>query len=201
MLYTFGKAFLYPSLDQAPLSLPRKLSLSSLQGPLASPREALPSPRTRLGGAGGFDGVLSDAWSSRRRTSEGGLLKGNARAGDTSDSQNDPKTEGIKEEEEEPGAHGQPIGDTRPEQSLKTDPPLATPISTHDDQTHAQPDAVDSRMAGLSLNTRVQRSSATPSLVSTPVDMASTGPPPGLIDINAVEWSYLDPQGQVQGKE
>ncbi|KIY45231.1 hypothetical protein FISHEDRAFT_8818, partial [Fistulina hepatica ATCC 64428] len=24
-------------------------------------------------------------------------------------------------------------------------------------------------------------------------------PPPGLVDLSTIEWSYLDPQGQIQG--
>lgn len=27
----------------------------------------------------------------------------------------------------------------------------------------------------------------------------SNGPPPGILDLAAVQWSYLDPQGQLQG--
>lgn len=58
-------------------------------------------------------------------------------------------------------------------------------------------DSVTGRIAGLSLdenertNTDFHPNSVT--------DMPMTGPPPGL-DPASIEWSYLDPQGQVQGE-
>ncbi len=31
-------------------------------------------------------------------------------------------------------------------------------------------------------------------------DPITSGPPPGLVDLASVEWSYLDPQGKMQGR-
>lgn len=163
-----------------------------------SPRDALPSPRTRIGGATGFDGVLSDSWSVRRRASEG-VLKPSARAGDTSDTQNEPKTEGIKEEEEE----------TRPEVRMggvsANNPSTADPAPVTGREQQAQPRRGASTSGGgaplLSLNTQVPAQSITgAAVVGTPVEQGPLGPPPGIVDVNTLEWQYLDPQGQIQGR-
>ncbi|KAI0700406.1 hypothetical protein BC835DRAFT_1327310 [Cytidiella melzeri] len=180
------------STDQPPLSLPRKLSQSSLQPPLASPRDALPSPR-RLGS--GFDGVLSDSWSSRRRASEG-LSKGSGRSGDTGDPQDEPKAVGIKEEDED-------IGATRLEASNSSggisashsDQPSDSPVTHGGGLGQTASDTLSSGINNLSLDARAQNSPLVPSTT----DGILPGPPPGLADPTTMEWSYLDPQGNVQG--
>lgn len=181
--------------DQPQLTLPRKLSQSSLQPPLASPRDALPSPRTRIGGATGFDGVLSDSWSVKRRASEG-FLKGTARVGDTPDAQSDPKTNGIKEEEEHP-ASGQSGG------GATTEAPDGNAVPASPDTGRVRQPTQDAGIGGvpnLSLNTRLQNQPIPEATVGTPIEQPPAGPPPGLVDVNTIEWQYLDPQGHVQGE-
>ncbi|KAF7798585.1 hypothetical protein EIP86_009807 [Pleurotus ostreatoroseus] len=177
------------------LTLPRKLSQSSLQPPLASPRDALPSPRTRIGGATGFDGVLSDSWSVKRRASEG-FLKGTARAGDPPDAQSDPKADGIKEEEEEHPAGGQSGGGATTEASDGN----AVPASPGAGRVRQPPQDVGiGGVPNLSLNTRLQNQPIHGAIVGTPIEQPPAGPPPGLVDVNTIEWQYLDPQGHIQG--
>ena len=187
--------------DQPPLTLPRKLSQSSLQAPLLSPREALPSPRTRIPGTAGIDGVLSDSWSVRRRPSEGGLKVG-GRTGEPGENQDNPQASGIKEEEEEQqyasadGDGGRTNGAGQPSQQEA--PPESPQVGRGDVNT----DNVSAGVGKLSLNTQgnnVTADNANNTAPHTPVENVTTGPPPGIVDLSTVEWSYLDPQGQVQG--
>lgn len=132
----------------------------------------------------------------KRRASEG-LSKGTARSGDPPDAQNDPKAQGIKEEEEEHSLGGQAVGDTSIE-SLTVDTASSSPGAgraqqfTHDTGTVGVP--------SLSLNTRLQNQPIPVLPVGTPVEQTPAGPPPGIVDVNTVEWQYLDPQGHVQGR-
>ncbi|GJE87887.1 GYF domain-containing protein [Phanerochaete sordida] len=187
------------STDQPPLTLPRKPSLSSIQAPLLSPREALPSPRTRIPGSAGIDGVLSDSWSIRRRTSEG-LLKVGGRTGELGDSQDGPQTTGIKEEEEEHRASGQ--GDGGPANgnghAPQNDPPPQSPLAGRG-EAQANADSVSAGVGKLTLKTQGPDMNAGGVALQTPVENAPAGPPPGITDLSTVEWSYLDPQGHVQG--
>lgn len=175
--------------DQPPLTLPRKLSQSSLQAPLLSPREALPSPRARMGGAGGFDGVLGDSWGSGRRRAPDGLLKGNSRGGEGGENQDNPQVGGIKEEEEE---HRQNIDGQRNDHQANQ--PDAPPSNNGIGNTHT----LSNTMSNLTLNTSLNPTNAS-AAPHTPNEGAPAGPPPGLLDMNIVEWIYLDPQGQIQG--
>ncbi|KAF9072776.1 hypothetical protein BDP27DRAFT_388353 [Rhodocollybia butyracea] len=164
------------STDLPPLT-PRKLSLTG-QAPLLSPRETgMPSPRGRLGHTPSFDGVLNggESWMARRRASE--VSKNAPR-----DPGEDPKE--IREEDEEnnldsqsrPGAMGS----------------LASGIAMQ------KPDSIESGLAQIALD--APPSAAVPSLTNSPASTsASIGPPPGIVDLASVEWSYLDPQGQIQG--
>ncbi|KAG1757349.1 hypothetical protein EDB19DRAFT_1657020 [Suillus lakei] len=193
------------STDQPPLALPRKLSVSNTQG--NSPRDgALPSPRTRIGGfASGFDGVLNggDSWMARRRTSESVLKVGGASTGTRPEGrEEDVKGHNIKEAEEEhpsvikntalqPGPSGasqlSPIPDALPPDTTSNSPSQRSALSA---------DSVAHRVTGMSLGEN-ERTNANfhPNSVT---DSVTTGPPPGL-DPTSIEWSYLDPQGQVQG--
>ncbi|KAH7929382.1 hypothetical protein BV22DRAFT_1057157 [Leucogyrophana mollusca] len=186
------------STDQPPSSLPRKLSLSNTQGPLSASREsALPSPRTRVGG--GFDGVLNggDSWVARRRASEGVLRSGGGVPRD-----GEPKGPEIKEEEEDSGfgrggARGTDLFNGLPPSGspiLDTLPPDEIPDASR--QT-APPDSnsLNNGVAAISLNGDGDTMNTAPVTAFHPV----SGPPPGLSDPASVEWSYLDPQGQVQG--
>ncbi|KAI0961032.1 hypothetical protein AcV7_000246 [Taiwanofungus camphoratus] len=186
--------------------LPRKLSLSSMQGPLGSPREtALPSPRTRIGHAPGFDGVLSESWSSRRRGTENGpkgvgtpSLRNNKDG-----SQNDRKGLDIKEENEDDlHSSGQPSSSHEklssevttdsqsdpPLDGIPNDPPQKVAKDSNDPSGSTANSAVGSQDNANSLP-----------VVGSNGDSMVSGPPPGLTDPASIEWSYLDPQGQVQG--
>ncbi|KAI1786298.1 hypothetical protein LXA43DRAFT_1034392 [Ganoderma leucocontextum] len=145
------------STDQAPLSLPRKLSLSNMQGGLASPREGgLPSPRVRPG----FDGVLSDTWSARRRASEN-VPKGGGKGDKETDG--DLKDPDIKEEEED-----------------------AIRASEQPNVTSNGVEQVNGQIGNMSISAQDGQP-------------APNQAPPGLADLSTIDWSYLDPQGQIQG--
>ncbi|CAL1696731.1 unnamed protein product [Somion occarium] len=164
------------STDQLPLPLPRKQSLSSMQGPLASPREAsLPSPRVRVGPA--FDGVLNESWTSKRRVPEG-LAKSGSR-GDLKEAQREGVEQGIKEEEEEPPINSETESHP-PEQQLNNS---STPVND----------------SGNGSAHTVNPTQPTTFLPTVPASNVPSGPPPGIVDLASVEWSYLDPQGQIQG--
>ncbi|KAG5729781.1 GYF domain-containing protein mpd2 [Termitomyces sp. T112] len=171
------------------LTIPRKQSLSSLQP--VSPRDAAPSPRRGPGYSPGFDGVLggNDAWIARRRASEVSL-KASAGASQEvgADHQLESKTSDIREEEEnpEPNEDEHPIGEaddpdrTTASQDAGNDPP----------QIDGQDATAD--MARLSLNIN---GSSNPGSLNNSVSAS----PAITVDLAAVEWSYKDPSGQVQG--
>ncbi|EIN13245.1 hypothetical protein PUNSTDRAFT_139864 [Punctularia strigosozonata HHB-11173 SS5] len=163
--------------DTLPPTLPRKLSLSSVQS--TSRDGALPSPRTRTGFTPGFDGILStpkeDSWMAKRRA-EQGLPKpanGSWRAGDPSDV----KGLGIKEEPEEgiPPSNG---------------------------QIHAEPESytngVEPEGEGPA-NTNTARAHGTGQGLDVQSGVGSDTAQPSVQDLKSVEWSYIDPQGIEQG--
>ena len=108
----------------------------------------------------------------------------------------------IKEEEENTGQHSANAHDSDPPPT--TDQPSTGPDSSPSDTTpdgqvsSSELDFVGQSMAGMSLEAQNQ-SNANPWVLSTTSPLPS-GPPPGLTDPASIEWSYLDPQGQVQGK-
>lgn len=59
-------------------------------------------------------------------------------------------------------------------------------------------DSVGQSMSGMSLEAQNQPNT-NPRVLTLPNPLPS-GPPPGLTDPASIEWSYLDPQGQVQGE-
>jgi PERQ amino acid-rich with GYF domain-containing protein len=176
--------------EQPSLTIPRKLSVSSLSGGLNSPREGgLPSPRNRGGlTPGGFDGVLSsggESWHSRRRVSDAtkpsGL--GLGRVGDEGGGEG----LGIKEEPDEdlksPDAK---VGDkpaTDQTQAAVQAQPLEPPGSVG--QNLAQ------GIGQLSLKGDASSGAGYP--------LAKNIVNPTPVDLAAVEWSYIDPQGVQQG--
>lgn len=173
--------------DQLPLTLPRKQSLSSLQGSLPSPREApLPSPRVRIGHSSAFDGVLDGSWTAKRRASEG-IPK-------PATSQNPLAEAGIKEEEEEyrlgPQLAREQNGFSA---SPPPDPAFRGPNNPTGDSSGV------SAAENMRRNDSVQNGASVLTGQPTP-DPITSGPPPGLVDLASVEWSYLDPQGQIQGR-
>lgn len=191
------------STDQPPLTLPRKLSVSNTQG--CSPREgALPSPRVRIGGfASGFDGVLNggDSWMARRRTSESALKAGGASTGTRPESrEEDAKGNNIKEVEGEQSVQNTALQPSPSGASqLCPIPDALPPDTTSNSPSQPSASSADSaahRMAGMSLGENERtKANFQPNPVA---DSVTTGPPPGL-DPASIEWSYLDPQGQVQG--
>ncbi|KAH9927459.1 uncharacterized protein BXZ73DRAFT_90731 [Epithele typhae] len=157
------------STDQAPLALPRKLSLSNMQNGLASPREGgLPSPRVRAG----FDGVLNDSWTARRRASENAPKNKSEKEGD-----GEPKDPHIKEEEEEP-----PLPSERSRET--TGSSTGQPLNGN----------VGANKATEQINGQVQETS-----ISGQSATGAPAPPKPPADLSKVEWSYLDPQGRLQG--
>ncbi|KAI9460165.1 hypothetical protein BJY52DRAFT_1186046 [Lactarius psammicola] len=200
--------------DQPALTIPRKLSLSSTQGPLGSPRDgSLPSPRTRGPVTPSFDGILNsgETWVSRRRASESGtrLNSGATRGdGDTEpQSGNRLKIDEVEEEQQrqsgprpdstgknafqnsdhspDPSPGDSPQGATIPINDSATSSPMNGPEGSTTFHGVTQPPAqvlVDGLPA---------QSSANPAPVTAASQHAAN--PAG------VEWSYLDPQGQVQG--
>ncbi|KAF9229531.1 hypothetical protein BS17DRAFT_743706 [Gyrodon lividus] len=192
------------STDQPPLTLPRKLSLSNTQGgTLASPRDALPSPRNRMGAFGsGFDGVLnnSDSWPRRRPVAGvpgaggGTLTRGEGKEGE-------PRRSEIKEEEEGLDPNASSVHDRHStavtERSSSPGPDAPPPDATADGQPPSGTDSVTQSIAGMTLEEQNQPDSS-PQIAPT-MNPPASGPPPGLVDPASIEWSYLDPQGQVQG--
>jgi PERQ amino acid-rich with GYF domain-containing protein len=172
--------------------------LSSGPVPLISPRESGQPSRNRVPFSPSFDGVFSngDSWVARRRVSEGLSrvgVKGESGGGEV---QPDIKESDIKEEEEDGVAdinpnqigHGnvcQPKSQPRPGPSHS--PPAGSSSNEHPEVLTA---SSGTRNSSLSTETSVN---------GTGFPATSTGPTPPGIDISGVEWSYLDPQGQVQG--
>ncbi|KAF5392406.1 hypothetical protein D9757_002183 [Collybiopsis confluens] len=175
------------SADPPPLA-PRKLSLTG-QPPLQSPRESgMPSPRGRLGHTPGFDGVLNggDSWVARRRASEGIINQSGNSARDPGE---DPKELEIKEEDEENHPGSQPKSNSQ-HHSIHLQSSLTGGIAPD------RPEIVESAITQMTIDVPIHNAQ---SVTSSPASTsASIGPPPG-IDLAGVEWSYLDPQGHVQG--
>lgn len=205
----------YHFLDQPSLSLPRKLSVSSLNGPLHSPREgALPSPRTRGGFSPGFDGILSagDSWMARRRTSDATRPGGLSAARDNSSGEGR-KGGDIKEEEEEEGKGGLPsVGDGQP--NNPGDLYAASPvIADHggqlaliDQGQGLAGNSVSHDLARGVGNMAISRNADQPYIGPTNGNRAGLSvaqryaPMPTAVDLASVEWSYIDPQGATQGR-
>jgi len=176
------------SQEPPPTAMPRRQSLTSNQGPLASSRDAvLPSPRTRTGFGSGFDGVLGggDSWTARRKAAE--ALSKSTGASRELVGETEVK---IKEEDEEPDIANAVVLDDNVGSNMQPTPEQFNATSTAD-ETSGQPEtqAVNNDMADLSLGT------AAASLTSVIPQSAQAH-----LDLASVEWSYLDPQGNVQGK-
>lgn len=109
----------------------------------------------------------------------------------------------IKEEEESTGRHSANAHDSDPaaiiDQSSSPGHDVSPPDAAPDGQVSLSGfDLVGQSMAGMSLEAQNQPNS-NPRVLSTTNTLPS-GPPPGLTDPASIEWSYLDPQGQVQGE-
>jgi PERQ amino acid-rich with GYF domain-containing protein len=182
--------------------MPRRQSLSSNQGPLASSRDAvLPSPRTRTGFGSGFDGVLGggDSWTARRKAAE--ALSKSTGASREPASETEVK---IKEEEAEPDIETAVVLDDNVGASTQHTPDQSNVTSIANEtpgQSEIQP--VHKALAELSLGNVGQykpEASSAESTSAAPLAPASNSSNQNHLDLASVEWSYLDPQGNVQGK-
>ncbi|EAU92624.1 hypothetical protein CC1G_01669 [Coprinopsis cinerea okayama7 len=159
--------------DSPTTTMPRKQSLSSLQAPNAGSRSAaLPSPRNRPGYPS-FDGVLNtgDSWSSRRRASEASQTTKPVGIARELSGDTEDRVQPIQED----GADGQngTAGSTELPRDGKT----------------SQPNTVGGQ------NGQASSDAAQQSTASANVPNANAGSQ----DLAAVEWSYKDPAGNVQG--
>ncbi len=201
------------TLDQPAQTMPRKLSLSSSQGPLGSPRDSgLPSPRTRGPLAPGFDGILNsgETWISRRRASESGARLSSGIGPRADDDDELQSTCRLKIDEQEEEQHRQPesidtpdsLGEAVSSQNLSAPPrnsqgPEQSVVDNSDSPSMngtERPASPTSRnpthpVPAESVPVRTLTNSTAVIAASQPVTNPAT-----------VEWSYLDPQGQVQGK-
>ncbi|OSD05784.1 hypothetical protein PYCCODRAFT_1405668 [Trametes coccinea BRFM310] len=169
------------STDQTPLTIPRKLSLSNMQGGLLSPREgALPSPRVRVPG---FDGVLSETWSARRRNADSNKANNGL---NKSDKEGEGDAKGPENKEQ-----GDAARDPQNDGAENGGGPTKTANGAGDANASTAANQLDGQLSKLSINGQ-------PDTNPQPAVDASK-PPPGLGDLASIEWSYLDPQGNVQG--
>jgi len=145
-----------------------------------SPREA--SPRTKVGYTPGFDGVFNsgDSWVARRRT-DVSVKTGNGPGREPSEKQQGSRSSGILEEKEDTKQSGENSSffaisspQARRYSAVVGGMDCATSMDHRDG--FASNGSVNSRLYGVDI-----------------------GPPPGLMDLAAIEWSYKDPTGQVQG--
>lgn len=182
------------NLDPTTLAVSRNPSLSTLQNPAISSRET--ASRPRMGYTPSFDGVLNngESWVARRRTSEASLKSGNAPGRDV-DGPQTAKAFGIQEEKEDES--GQRLEANIEDQSpyLSSSPHLLSEVPR---QFVNATDAHDPFK--LPQCSRLPRNESPPSTLYIH-ERIEAPPPPGLPDLLAVEWSYKDPSGQIQGKE
>jgi len=197
-------------IDQPALTIPRKLSLSSTQGPLGSPRDtSLPSPRTRGPLNPGFDGILNsgETWVSRRRASESGTR---LNSGATTRAEGDDELQSasrlkIDEEEEEHHRHSESIDPPDPlgQSASSQDSSLPTGDSLQEPEQSGIHNAVSSPVNGTegptssTLHTALHPAAADDQPSTNTVPATSASQP--ATNPASIEWSYLDPQGLVQG--
>ncbi|KAG8219990.1 hypothetical protein J3R82DRAFT_997 [Butyriboletus roseoflavus] len=140
-----------------------------------------------------------DSWSRKRPSAGvtgtgGGMV---ARDG----KEEDARRSEIKEEEETIGHHSANTHDSNSaavvDQSSSLGPDVS-PDATPDSQVSCSGfESVGQSMASMSLDAQNQPNSNSRALPT--INSLPSGPPPGLNDPASIEWSYLDPQGQVQG--
>jgi len=193
--------------DQPTLGTPRKLSVSGLQQPLASPRDAAPPPPRGRNGPG-FDGVLGsgESWNMRRRGSETRPRIGGSAARDSgingqvdevSEMRLKDRAEGVQESDraDKPIILDKaPITQSSPQRDQQEDGAFQRTESGHALSQNQSID--DSGQAHLSNVTSATMTS------TEPVTNAQSQVPSvtGTTDLTAIEWSYLDTQGIVQGE-
>ncbi|KAF9040365.1 hypothetical protein BDZ89DRAFT_1156583 [Hymenopellis radicata] len=178
------------STDQIPGTLPRKLSLSSIQSPMSPRDPGMPSPRVARMGAGFDGGVFTgggESWTARRRASEGAAKTPGILHRDPIGELQDAK---IKEEDETPGQTSENLDKPLREANNPTAVPYET-LSTAG-QTSIQ--NIEPPVSHLPLHNESNHSSS-----ASPANSSVGFAPPGLTDLASIEWSYLDPLGNVQG--
>lgn len=147
---------------------------------------------------GGFDGVLSsgDSWMARRKAAEGLSKPPGAPRGDVG-GEGENKVVHIKEEPNIPAIVSSEGASAPSSTSQKYDPSLENQEPS--DESHTQ--AVSQAMDDLSLCNDGHLDPGLSSGNPTSAAMAPGPSRPQLVqDIANIEWSYLDPQGNVQGK-
>jgi len=197
-------------LDQPALTIPRKLSLSSTQGPLGSPRDSgLPSPRTRGPATPGFDGILNsgESWVSRRRASESGTRL-NSGATSRADGDDEPQsTSRLKIDEEDEDQHRQSGPADAPNPPVQSASPQN--LSNQSGSSPPGPELPANDVVSSSINGAEDAASSTTHTANPVSDSDSPQSLTNSTSVTAasqpvtnpanVEWSYLDPQGNVQG--
>lgn len=193
------------TLDQPAQTTPRKLSLSSPQGPLGSPRDSgLPPPRTRGPLAPGFDGILNSGETrvSRRRTSESGTRLSSGiglRADDDDELQS---TSRLKIDERDEEQHCQPESNDAPnprDETVSSQNPGVPPMSSQGPEQSVVDNTVSPSINGTERPTFHSPTQPVPTeSVPQPLTPVTAASQP-VTNPATVEWSYLDPQGQVQG--
>ena len=168
------------------MTVSRNPSLSAQQNPAISS-----TARPRVGYTPSFDGVLNngESWVARRRTSEASLKSGITLGRDVVDSQQGSKASGIQEERED--SSGQ-----KPKTTIEDHSPYlsSSPHILSDEPQFLHATDVHEPFAQSRQLPRRESPSAT-------LYAHERTPPPGLLDLLAVEWSYKDPTGQIQGEE
>ena len=177
---------------------------------MPSPRESSqPSPRTRIPFSPSFDGVLSggDTWAARRRYSEG-LQKGvkGEASGSGGEGQQEGKEEDIKEEDEEvskdnkdtepsPAVIDDGLDSVHQPESPRPQPePSCNPAPNGPSKESPEVQVANVGIRNLSLASETSaKESGTPGKEESATAIT-------VHDLASIEWSYLDPQGQVQGK-
>ncbi|KAF8525236.1 hypothetical protein BU17DRAFT_41801 [Hysterangium stoloniferum] len=165
-----------------PLSVPRRLSLTSLASPLGTPLSptggGLPSPRTRLGnGPHGFDSPITAGDSSWRKRDPDPI-----RVGDTLTEECDEQT-GTERDSSGVDPSGS-FNSSDLSQSVSARSMAPSPPSFRDDSGGGGPDLEDLNTLG---------SNAYKSGIS------AARPPDIEDDPSNVNWSYRDPKGNIQG--
>jgi PERQ amino acid-rich with GYF domain-containing protein len=135
-----------------------------------------------------------DSWTARRKAAE--ALSKSTGASRELVGETEVK---IKEEDEEPDIANAVVLDDNVGSNMQPTPEQFNATSTAD-ETSGQPEtqAVNNDMADLSLGNASQykpEGTAAASLTSVIPQSAQAH-----LDLASVEWSYLDPQGNVQGK-
>ncbi|KAH8120423.1 hypothetical protein DFH11DRAFT_1757206 [Phellopilus nigrolimitatus] len=183
----------YDLLDQPPLTLPRKTSWSGAPGTLAGNLAApsLTSPRTRLGGSNGFDGVLNgndNAWNGGKRRVSG--QPNASRVDEEVEGRRDIKAEEIKEEETQDPTINVADGE-------HASPSVLAPSAGF--SAHPAPDVkkLQAAVDNLTLDTNLANLQG-----NRPLDVGENSlgsGQPDTSDLAKVLWSYVDPSGNVQG--